>query len=346
LRRRQKKLVTATVVCTAVLVIAFARVNGHSSLATSLRDTSIEADGAATTVLEVYGAGRDAGALKISSSDPSLLRVDSVNSSNGRVLVGLRAGVLPGKACVRVRTPTGVTREVTVTLTPNFADSYQDGTPDFLRLGDDADAESFRRWFAFLAEAQFFLQAKLPREVNDCASLLRFAYRESLRRHDGEWAAALSLPRLPAIQEVRQYSYPHTPLGASLFRIRPGAFAGEDLRGGAFAEFADADCLRRFNTYFVSRRIQDARTGDLIFFHQGSQRSPFHVMTFIERSALDGTAEPLLVYHTGRIGDSLGEVRRPTLRELLHYPDARWRPLPENRGFLGVYRWNILRGAN
>jgi len=27
----------------------------------------------------------------------------------------------------------------------------------------------------------------------------------------------------------------------------------------------------------------------------------------------------------------------------LHHPDARWRPLPENTNFLGVYRWNILR---
>ena len=220
LRRRQKKLVTAAVVSITVLVIAFARVNGHSSLVTSIRDTSIEADGAATTLLEVYGAGRDPGALKITSSDPSLLRVDSVESSNGRVLVRLRAGVLPGEACVRIRTLAGVTREVAVTLTPSFSDSYQDGTPDFLRLGDDADAESFRRWFAFLSESQFFLQPKLPREVNDCASLLRFAYRESLRRHDGEWAAALSLPRLPELRSgavqlsthpSRRVFIPHSP---------------------------------------------------------------------------------------------------------------------------------------
>ncbi len=342
----QKKLVMIAVLCITVLVIAFARVNRHSGLATSFSDTSIEADGAATTLLEVYGTGLDTDALKITLSDPSLLRVDSVEPSNGRVLIRLRAGVLPGEARVRVRTLSGATREVAVTLTPSFSDSYQDGTPDFLRLGDDADAESFRQWFAFLAESQFFLQPKLPREVNDCASLLRFAYRESLRRHDGEWATALSLPRLPAIQEVRQYSYPHTPLGASLFRIRPGPFGREDLRDGAFAEFADADSLRRFNAHFVSRRIRDARTGDLLFFHQGLQRPVFHAMTFLERSALDGTAEPLLVYHTGRIEGSLGEVRRPTLRELLHYPDARWRPLSENHAFLGVYRWNILRGAN
>ncbi len=38
-----------------------------------------------------------------------------------------------------------------------------------------------------------------------------------------------------------------------------------------------------------------------------------------------------------------GEMRRLLLSDLLHHPDARWRPLPDNANFLGVYRWNILR---
>jgi uncharacterized protein YfaT (DUF1175 family) len=36
-------------------------------------------------------------------------------------------------------------------------------------------------------------------------------------------------------------------------------------------------------------------------------------------------------------------MRRLLVSDLLHHPDARWRPLPENTNFLGVYRWNILR---
>jgi uncharacterized protein YfaT (DUF1175 family) len=175
---------------------------------------------------------------------------------------------------------------------------------------------------------------------------VRFAYREALRRHDSEWADGKALPRLPAIQELRQYQYPYTPLGASLFRTRPGSFMPEDLRSGVFAEFADARTLRNYNVHMVSRRIQDAQTGDLLFFLQESQRSPFHVMIYLECSALDSSAEPLVVYHTGPIHDTPGEVRRPTLEQLLHFPDARWRPLLENRAFLGVYRWNILRGTN
>ena len=63
--------------------------------------------------------------------------------------------------------------------------------------------------------------------------------------------------------------------------------------------------------------------------------SPFHSMIFC--------GETGVVYHTGPIHQGKGEMRRLLLSDLLHHPDARWRPLPENENFLGVYRWNILR---
>jgi hypothetical protein len=50
-----------------------------------------------------------------------------------------------------------------------------------------------------------------------------------------------------------------------------------------------------------------------------------------------------VVYHTGPVHQAKGEMRRLLPNDLLHHPDARWRPLPENANFLGVYRWNILR---
>jgi hypothetical protein len=50
-----------------------------------------------------------------------------------------------------------------------------------------------------------------------------------------------------------------------------------------------------------------------------------------------------VVYHTGPIHHGKGEMRRLLVSDLLHHPDARWRPLKENANFLGVYRWNILR---
>lgn len=45
----------------------------------------------------------------------------------------------------------------------------------------------------------------------------------------------------PPLPQVRKYEYPHTALGAGLFRTRPGGFAPADTTNRAFAEFADAD---------------------------------------------------------------------------------------------------------
>src|SRR5262245_8662368 len=77
-------------------------------------------------------------------------------------------------------------------------DRFGDGTPDFLRL-NSADERVFRRWFSFLAEAQYFQAAESrPAEISDCAALIRYAYREALRMHDARWAAEARLPILIA----------------------------------------------------------------------------------------------------------------------------------------------------
>jgi uncharacterized protein YfaT (DUF1175 family) len=52
------------------------------------------------------------------------------------------------------------------------------------------------------------------------------------------------------------------------------------------------------------------------------------------------------VYHTGLLGGGPGEIRRPTVEELLRHPSPRWRPNVGNGNFLGVYRWNILRESD
>ena len=222
---------------------------------------------------------------------------------------------------------------------PPWNDSYGDGTPDFLRL-DAADRLAFRSWFAFLAEAQYFTNQP-PAEIDDCAALIRFAYREALRRHDGAWASALRLPAIPPMPAVAGYSYPRTPLGANLFRVRAGAEMSPD----AFGQFADAEVLRTLNAQFVSRDLRRARPGDLLFYRQGSQRLPYHAMIFVGPSQITAGNERWIVYHTGPDGSRAGEIRRVTVNELMRHPDARWRPVPQNRAFLGVYRWNILRGG-
>lgn len=231
------------------------------------------------------------------------------------------------------------------TLTrPVETDSVGDGTPDFLRLDDPADQASFRLWFTFLAEIQYFDPPPArPKEIVDCAALIRYAYREALRRHDSAWAAAARLPLVPAIDSVRKYNFPHTPLGAALFRVRPGPFVPADINNGAFAQFADAEVIYRLNTFFVSRNVQAAEPGDLFFFRRDVEHMPFHSMIVIGRSQVERTSNSIyVVYDTGPTSTKSGEIKRLSLEELLHYPDAQWQPRATNPSFLGVFRWNIL----
>ena len=167
-----------------------------------------------------------------------------------------------------------------------------------------------------------------------------------MREHDGRWASGLDLDAVPSEASVRKFTYPHTPLGANLFRVNSGQFTTPDLSNGAFAQFADAQTLQRFNTYFVTRDIRRAQPGDLLFYRQLAQDLPFHAMIYLGRGNFEPGAESWIVYHTGPLGGSPGEIRRPSVRELLRHPSPRWRPEPGNGNFLGVYRWNILREAD
>lgn len=97
--------------------------------------------------------------------------------------------------------------------------------------------------------------------------------------------------------------------------------------------FADAKTLRHLNTVFISRSVQAALAGDLLFYLQLEQDQPDHAMIHL------GPVTQAVIYHTG---GKPGEVRRLSLTQLRAYPDPRWRPEPGNPSFLGVHRWKIL----
>ena len=222
-----------------------------------------------------------------------------------------------------------------------WTDSFGDGTPDFLRLTDPADQASFRKWFTLIADYQAIRpKAEIPAEIADCAGLLRYAYREALKRHDDSWFMATGIEVIALPGEIRAWRYPDTPLGAGLFRVREGAFEAAEVSNGAFAQFADAKTLVERNAYPVSRDVRQAQPGDLLFYRQFGQSSPWHSM--IVTRAGEGGA---VVYDTGPDHGQPGELRRVALAELLDHPHPQWRPLPQNPNFLGVYRWNILRGT-
>jgi uncharacterized protein YfaT (DUF1175 family) len=223
----------------------------------------------------------------------------------------------------------------------NWTDRFGDGTPDFLRLTDPADQLAFRQWFTAIADYQAVRpRADVPAEITDCASLLRYAFREALKRHDDTWFAATGTEVAALPGEIRAWRYPETPLGAGLFRVWPGGFEPADLGDGAFAQFADAKTLVERNAYFVTRDVRAAQPGDLLFYRQFGRSSPWHSM-IVTRIA----GQPAVVYDTGRDHGQPDELRRVAVAELLDHPQAQWRPVAGNPNFLGVYRWNILRGT-
>jgi uncharacterized protein YfaT (DUF1175 family) len=202
------------------------------------------------------------------------------------------------------------------------------GAPAQIRLLDDTDRTACRAWLVVLADAQFY---RPTADVTDCAGLVRHALRESLRAHSTEWLRQWAVPGMPTYPDVR---HPPSPRDGSwpLFHV------GDDR----YAEFADARTIIRYNTRFVDRSIAAARPGDLLYFHQDTGTAPDHLMVFVGPSVFDPSARDWVVYHTGPDGASTGEMRKVRARDLERHPAPRWRPVPDNPVFVGVFRLAFL----
>ena len=225
-----------------------------------------------------------------------------------------------------------------------WTDSFDDGLPDAARLDLAADRENFTRWLTFLAESLYYHPApRALEEVQDCAALIRYAYRNALVAHTPAWRRAAGVPYEPGFGDVHKFAYPAWPLGRGLFRTRAGPLSPADFERGAFAEFADAATLFQYNTFPVSRDLGAARRGDLLFFFQPAQQEPYHVILFVGPSHFQPHDTDWLIYHTGDLDGRPGEIRHLRASLLFEHPDPRWRPLAANPRFLGVFRFNLLR---
>jgi uncharacterized protein YfaT (DUF1175 family) len=300
---------------------------------------SLPADGRTHIVTTISRrSGRSLPPAQIESASPAL---HFAPEAKNLVSAIVRAPVLPGPAQLQL---SWHARRYTLNVqyVADNADSHHDGLPDALHLHTPEDRAAFRSWFVAVAEQEAAIpNDKLPAEIDDCAALLRFSYRESLVEHNDRWIAAQPEPaRFTSLVSIAQYSYPQTPLGLNLFRVAPGQYAPSDLTSGGFAQFADARALLMLNTYRVSRNVRTALPGDLLFFRQLEQNSQYHSMV------VAGANADWVLYHTGPIGKQKGEIRRVAVDDLLHHPDARWRPVPGNTNFLGVYRWNLLHDGD
>jgi len=345
LRGVPRWLAVVAVLAVAAAVCAFTAHHALAPRALVLRlsDSVVPADGFSTSELTVRSAnGADIRGVHVEIESPHQVTLESFTVHGDVATAYLQAGVSPGDAKIRVAGAGVESQEVRLRMTPDFGDAVGDGTPDFLRLHDPADRTTFRRWFTLLAESQYYRNKPLP-EIDDCAALLRFSYREAMREHDGAWAHTVALAGPAAAGDVRQYQYPYTPLGADLFRVKAGPFTVSDLQNGAFAQFANAETLWRFDTFSVGHNLNRARPGDVLFFRQDGGHMPFHAMIYLGHSQVEPGSEQFVIYHTGPNAGAKGIIKRLSVAELMDYPDPRWRPVASNPAFLGVYRWNILR---
>ncbi len=224
-------------------------------------------------------------------------------------------------------------------------DSDNDGLPDTAELQSFSDRENFRRWFTLISEAQFYeLSKQWSAEQRDCAGLVRFAWREALRRHDRAWFQKMGPAYSQVAPDVARYNLEQGPLGEKLFRTGFGSYKDGELRSGTFSEFADARSLKSFNTKFISRDRRDAEAGDILLFYQPwVQKFPYHVMVFLGPAKFaESSSTDWVVYHTGASSTDNGTVKKVELSVLDHHPNKRWRPIESNSNFLGFYRLKIL----
>jgi uncharacterized protein len=176
----------------------------------------------------------------------------------------------------------------------------------------------FRAWMVRIVQEQL-RQGPSPRWVQrDCASLVRFAVAESLRPHDARWlhANGLSVDRIPADLQLS----PDQQKLRNAWR----------QRGGASGAYVTAIGLVQYNSRFVSRDIDLAQPGDLLFFDQGDEQ---HLMVWMGG---------MVAYHTGTVTARDNGLRSVHISQLLHWKDTRWRPTQDNPNFAGVYRLAFL----
>ena len=203
---------------------------------------------------------------------------------------------------------------------------------EYVQLDDE---HSLRDSVTLLALAQSRrLSPAWIADQHDCAGLVRFAYRESLKPRTPSQLARLGVPsrlHLPTVSSAARRLFPWYP---NIWET------GFDPDGRTvYRAFADAETLIGNNFRFKSKTLQDAAPADLLVFQRGLESpDPYHVMIVAQSGR---TA----VYHNGAEGRE-AQVRVIPLRDLDHSPDPTWIPQSTNPHFLGVFEWKRFPPKN
>ena len=210
------------------------------------------------------------------------------------------------------------------------ADTDQDGFPDCAELLNEDSRKNFIARFVRIAETQFLKESPAwEKSQRDCAGLVRFAYRESLKLHDAAWTSKSGISETKDLPQITEFFYPDIPiLGVKIFKINEGS--ADDV--STFGEFADAATLMRLNMDFISKDVYYAERGDILFFCVNSGNGfSYHTMIVTENNP-----ETSLIYHTGENG-IVKRVNTSYLAESVVF-----RPAEGNKNFLGVFRFKII----
>jgi uncharacterized protein YfaT (DUF1175 family) len=224
-----------------------------------------------------------------------------------------------------------------IKIDPKVEDKNLNGFPDVVEL-KGKDEKNFRNWFTNIANSLYYNDTKFWKEdQRDCAGFVRFCYKEALKIHDKYWIQKMNY-KGKIFDDVQKYNYPNVPyLGVNIFRIKSGLSLDKDN----FSFYASGRYLKEFNLQFETKNIDQAIPGDvLVYFHPEDSSFPFHLMIYLGNLGMRNDYG-WVIYHTGPINSSGGELRRVKITELMK-ADPSWLPLPSNPRFLGLFKFKVL----
>jgi uncharacterized protein len=198
-------------------------------------------------------------------------------------------------------------------LNPSAVLLDQDSSTQF----SPQQTKAFRAWMVRVVDTQLAVGPTPRWDNRDCAGLVRFAVAEALRDHDRAWLRGNGIAgRIPPELELQ----PEQAALRHSWRLANG-------RRGAYVGALE---LVQENARFVSKDVNLAQPGDLLFFDQGDDQ---HLMIWMG---------PYIAYHTGSSDSRDSGLRAVSAAQLMTWSDTRWQPQPHNPNFLGVYRLRFL----
>ncbi|MBP9680515.1 MAG: DUF1175 family protein [Bacteriovorax sp.] len=189
----------------------------------------------------------------------------------------------------------------------------------FAEVLNFTQSENFRSWMKRIVEEQL-RKGPTPRWTHkDCAGLVRFAVLESFRPHNQKWIKANGFTNENLPPEIKL-----------LPKQKDIGKGWNQTSGEEKVNYISALGLIQSNSTFVSKDLNQARVGDMIFFDQGDAQ---HLMIWMGN---------YIAYHTGTVTKKDNGLRSVKINELMNWKDSRWQLRKENPNYIGIYRFSFL----